>query len=190
MNAPLWFSILAVDGVPIKAALASPKPTRKRNGATGVVAEWSDAEREMARALRAQGYSTAKIALALSEAFKTNRTRNAVIGYLHRSGLSSKRLVSSSGRRIAPPQPAICKARVMGAHTNRPARQVRGWPIPRGPMATWFVEAKPSQCRFPLWADDAPLADKFVCGEPIEPGKPYCPACCANAFTGKARVAK
>lgn len=42
-------------------------------------------------------------------------------------------------------------------------------------MSVHFDDAKPDQCRLPLWA----LAERTgdVCGEPVKPGSSYCPEC-------------
>jgi hypothetical protein len=147
---------------------------------------WAADEIEAAKALALDGLSRAAIATALNGRFGNGRTRNAVIGLLQReldrTAPARREKASRSDTLVGLPEtPRMASA--------RPEKQVRGWPIPRGPLSVWFGEAKRDQCRFPLWADNAPLADKFVCGEPVEPGKPYCPACCANSYRGTARVA-
>ncbi|WAC26401.1 GcrA family cell cycle regulator [Ancylobacter sp. SL191] len=47
-----------------------------------------------------------------------------------------------------------------------------------------FLGAPNEACRFPLWADDArPSVEAMrICGAPVRPGRPYCPACCALAY--------
>ena len=47
-------------------------------------------------------------------------------------------------------------------------------------MTVEFIDAKPGQCRFPLWRGAARTGP--VCGEPVERGKSWCPACCRIVY--------
>ena len=47
-------------------------------------------------------------------------------------------------------------------------------------MPVPFLDARSNQCRRPLWDDTKTIGD--VCGEPVKPGKSYCPACCDRLF--------
>lgn len=43
-------------------------------------------------------------------------------------------------------------------------------------MPVHFLDARQNQCRRPLWDLSQAIGD--VCGEPVAPGKSYCPECC------------
>ena len=63
-----------------------------RRAAMGIkpkVNVWRDAVMDTLRKLQAEGLSAAQIALHLNQAFEISVTRNAVIGKMHRMGLSS-----------------------------------------------------------------------------------------------------
>jgi hypothetical protein len=37
-------------------------------------------------------------------------------------------------------------------------------PPPPIPAGVWFIDAKPGQCRWPLWGGSEPIEGKAVCG--------------------------
>lgn len=45
------------------------------------------------------------------------------------------------------------------------------------PRPIHIVDAGSNQCRWPLWKANAPFSEKFVCGNAVEAGKPYCSHC-------------
>lgn len=54
-----------------------------------------------------------------------------------------------------------------------------------GANATPFIDATPSQCRFPLWQHHERIGK--VCGNPVIPGISWCPACLDRVKGGAAR---
>ena len=75
----------------VLARLAARRAARR--AALGIkppkVSVWRDEVTDTLRKLQAEGLSAAQIALHLNQAFDISVTRNAVIGKLHRMGLSS-----------------------------------------------------------------------------------------------------
>lgn len=147
--------------------------------AAGSSGGWTDdAVETLIRLWRTGDLSAAMIARRLGV------TRNAVLGKIHRLGLSKPR-----GPRlpaIAPP-PRPAKARPIAPATRAPpSAPVRTPPkltAEVGPGLVTRLEDLPSQaCHWPI--GDPQAADFAFCGRPVET-KPYCPAHARVAYRGR-----
>ena len=135
---------------------------------------WTDDRVQTLARLWADGLSASQIALSLGGV-----TRNAVIGKIHRLGLSGRARPTAPGARLAKPEPK---------RRRRPARRlpapVRAAPAPAALAApetglASVLSIRRGQCRWPI---GEPLADDFrLCGRPAVRGA-YCPAHGALAY--------
>jgi GcrA cell cycle regulator len=162
--------------------------------------EWTEQRIEMLRRLWGQGQTASQIAAALGGV-----TRNAVIGKAHRLGLTGrpspikrdatgdapKRRPAARRMAVAPqPKPMLPVQRTHGtAQPNEPAA-----PPPPAPQER--ARSYPSRaahgaggkaCSWPV--GDPKQAGFHFCGEPAEPGRPYCGAHCQQAYQRKSEAA-
>ena len=138
---------------------------------------WSDERVELLKQFWADGLSASQIAKKLGGV-----TRNAVIGKVHRLGLSGRATPARPERGRAPIRtlrPAPLEVEPAAAPTPRPVpRQVYPEPalvealtLQSGEKAT-IPTLKSGMCKWPI---GDPSSDDFhFCGRPGEPGKPYC----------------
>ena len=128
------------------------------------IGKWPEAMRSRLAALWPTGISAAQCAVILNAEFGTSLSRNSIIGQVHRhinkrKMHAHKRARDNSGHRKpkASPPPVIQEIRIAAD------------PVP-------FVDRKPSQCPFPLWAHEAPTGgpDFLVCGSRRDGLDPYC----------------
>ena len=158
------------------------------------VATWTDERVELLKKLWNDGLSASQIAAELG-----NITRNAVIGKVHRLGLSGRTRPQSA----AQPRPR-----------NKPAVRPQGSTIPQGPLHTrgatalaaapqrealpapmpeanpevvvpfservTIMELKESMCRWPL--GDPTTPEFRYCGAKSDVGVPYCAYHCRIAY--------
>ena len=114
-------------------------------------------------------------------------TRNAVLGKIHRLGLSKPRVSRPPARRTPEPRPRrIARPRAVApaatAALARP-RSVAPAPLEIGPGLVPHLEDLPRRaCHWPL--GDPQAADFAFCGRFAETG-PYCPAHAAVAYRGR-----
>ena len=127
-------------------------------------------------------------------------SRNAVIGRRYRLGLAKKenpqKKLQLEGDYERPPLKPIARnhhAKKKGdeiaehgfAAIWRPAPlRIQAPPAP-GANAIPFIDATPSQCRFPLWQHHERIGK--VCGNPVIPGISWCPTCLDRVKGGAAR---
>jgi GcrA cell cycle regulator len=162
--------------------------------------EWTEQRIEMLRRLWGQGQTASQIAVALGGV-----TRNAVIGKAHRLGLTGrpspiKRDASGAAtpkRRLVPrralqPQPRPMMASMQRALPAQPqetgaavaspppAPQPRNYPPARAHGGT-------KSCSWPM--GDPKQSGFHFCGEPSEPGRPYCANHCHQAYQRKSDAA-
>lgn len=150
--------------------------------AAGPSGGWTDdAVETLTRLWRAGDLSAAMIARRLGV------TRNAVLGKIHRLGLSATRATRSTPRApprapparprrprrvsLPPPTPAPQPAALMALAQSGPGLVARLEDLPRG------------ACHWPL--GDPQAADFLFCGRRAEVG-PYCPAHAGLAYRGRA----
>lgn len=120
------------------------------------------------RAAVAEGASARALAERFDCAESAVRSRAALLGL-------SLRLVPHK-----PARPRMVHP-VAGVVAAEPAAQPERRP-------TLLLDLRRGQCRFPLWADDAPEAARFHCGAPVaQEGSSWCAACRAVVFARPAR---
>jgi GcrA cell cycle regulator len=160
--------------------------------------EWTEQRIEMLRRLWGQGQTASQIATALGGV-----TRNAVIGKAHRLGLTGrpspiKRDAAGgdaprrrpAARRIAmTPQP---KPMMPVQRTNVAAAQPEAAPPPAPQERARAYPARAhgaggKSCSWPV--GDPKQPGFHFCGEPAEPGRPYCPQHCHMAYQRKSEAA-
>jgi GcrA cell cycle regulator len=147
---------------------------------------WTDERVEQLRQLWQEGKSASQIAATLSNGI----TRNAVIGKVHRLGLSGRvKAPSQSVPRQRAPRPAgqrpasprMHAPRTHGANALafaprydlRPVeRPIEDVVVPISDPIT-IMELKESTCRWPL--GDPATPEFRYCGGPSPVGTPYCP---------------
>mgnify|MGYP003627483643 CR=1 FL=1 len=138
---------------------------------------WTDDRVEELKKLWAEGQSASQIAKQLGGV-----TRNAVIGKVHRLGLSGRAAPSRPARRPAaapartraPSQPA--KPRVTARAEPAPVVQTKTLEpavLPNGEFAT-VLTLKDSMCKWPI--GDPSSGDFRFCGRRSNPGDAYCEA--------------
>lgn len=145
---------------------------------------WTDERTEKLKALWADGLSANQIAKQLGGV-----TRNAVIGKVHRLGLSGRSPGAPKRARLVKPEiAASAKKDGSGAPAGRP-RQARTQQSAPPEPAKALPEPKPNrakpslglsiitirdgQCRFPT---HTAYGDHRFCGHRTRPGSPYCDA--------------
>jgi len=119
---------------------------------------WTDERVETLKKLWAEGLSASQIAAALGGV-----TRNAVIGKVHRLGLSGRAKAPSS----AAPRPRKPRVHSHMLRVSRPS--IRGNPL--GQRRT-LLELTEETCRWPIGDPGQP--DFFFCGGQTITGLPYC----------------
>jgi len=138
---------------------------------------WTDERVERLKVLWAEGMSASQIAADLGEV-----TRNAVIGKVHRLGLSGrvKAPAPAARPRKERPAPAPAAPVVVGALALKaePAPVAAAEPEAR-PVAVAAPESRATiltinerSCKWPI--GDPGRADFFFCGRASDPGSPYC----------------
>lgn len=167
---------------------------------------WTDERIEELRKLWADGLSASQIANTLGGV-----SRNAVIGKIHRLGLSGRVKSTRPARRATaqpapvarakPPAPAPQQARVMAVGATAVKVVEREMyepePAPQPIVAAEVVpirggitldELKASSCRWPV---GDPSDDNFrFCGARTDPSETYCSAHSDVAFPGRTRPKK
>ena len=151
---------------------------------------WTDDRVATLTKLWADGLSASQIAKQLGGV-----TRNAVIGKVHRLGLSGRAKPSSPARKAAARKTAASKASRARASSKPKQKTVRARSVPRAPRVVAKapvppppppLEAKPMSngefatimtitehmCKWPI---GDPGADNFrFCGRKTDPEEPYC----------------
>jgi len=140
---------------------------------------WTEERVELLKKLWADGLSASQIAAQLGGV-----TRNAVIGKVHRLGLSGRaKSPSSMVPRVRKPRLASSMRPRMRYHGNAallPALSPELDPdydplaniVPMGPRVS-IVELTEATCRWPI--GDPGTVGFCYCGAPIKPERPYCP---------------
>ena len=132
---------------------------------------WTEPEKQHVKAAWAKGHSASQISRTVSAAFGNNRTRNAVIGIVHRMGLDQRSTptrpvkIKPRRKRIIP----VVKARAKPVPKPKPA------PAPEPEIqepegAFSILELGRHQCRWPVSTGD----DHRFCGRTQVPGSSYC----------------
>ncbi len=140
---------------------------------------WTDERVETLKKLWQEGHSASQIAKTLGGV-----TRNAVIGKVHRLGLSGRSAPSQPARPLykpaKPPRPAAqaqpapqpAPRRVSVEPAPRPVAQVPAVPVIEGPGTATVLTLGSKMCKWPI---GDPSSDEFTfCGRRAADGIPYC----------------
>lgn len=161
---------------------------------------WTEERVETLKKLWADGLSASQIAKQLGGV-----TRNAVIGKVHRLGLSGRATPSRPTRRPAPPRPAAqrraasprnaskpkpaapparAEARAPAPAPARPVAPIKPAVLPSGEYAT-VMTLREGMCKWPI-GDPSDPEFRF-CGRPAKPGSAYCEAHAEMAYQPQAK---
>jgi GcrA cell cycle regulator len=157
---------------------------------------WTDERVETLKKLWSDGLSASQIAKQLGGV-----TRNAVIGKVHRLGLSGRAAPSRPTRRASAPKPAAkprqaaqapsAPARARTAPAPQPARPAAADPapveaerLPSGEFAT-VLTLREGMCKWPI-GDPSDHTFRF-CGRKSGPGSAYCQAHAQLAYQPQAK---
>ena len=155
---------------------------------------WTDERVELLKKLWQDGLSASQIAAELG-----GITRNAVIGKVHRLGLSGRaKSPSSSAPRARKPRSHMMRvSRPMSRGNNALALAFEMEPepepelieniIPIGQRRT-LLELTEATCRWPI--GDPKHEDFRFCGKPVAASKPYCGDHCAVAYVGSGKSSR
>jgi GcrA cell cycle regulator len=155
---------------------------------------WTDDRVELLGRLWAEGQSASQIAAVLGGGV----TRNAVIGKVHRLGLSGRGKTGAAPVAARPAKPTRSPSHPMamdGARINGTPDVVAGEAkVEVRPPAAWqkseiaipetrlvtILELRDSMCKWPI--GDPSRADFGFCGQRSATGLPYCSAHCQVAY--------
>jgi GcrA cell cycle regulator len=166
---------------------------------------WTDEEKQRLTELVSQGWTFSRIGEHLG------RGKNAAIGQAHRLKLQCKNppcIIRKKKPRlpkdivmVAPTlkvelkSPPLVSAKIISGTEmpiSVPQRRLEDIvlsieelfdeiaPPPRTDGLLDLMDLRHDTCRFPF--SDPSKSDFGFCGEPVKPGKPYCPRCCAIAY--------
>lgn len=146
---------------------------------------WTDERVETLKKLWQDGHSASQIAKQLGGV-----TRNAVIGKVHRLGLSGRAAPSTPTRPMYKPAPRPARAAAPSAHVPSHAAPSHAAPVRREPVVARPVVSTPvvpyveepgtatvltlgaKMCKWPI---GDPASDSFsFCGRRADDGTPYC----------------
>ena len=138
--------------------------------------DWSEKMITRLRVLCAEGLSSSIIAATINCEFKTEFTRNAIIGKRSRVGIESPHYIQRKESR--PRVPRKAKSTFAFPARNIVPKEATGWKPEEKPVVLWdgksvtFNGLKNDTCRWPI--DDI---GKLYCGGPADliDGRPYCP---------------
>ena len=135
---------------------------------------WTDERIETAKRLWMEGHSATDIAQRMGGV-----SRNAVIGKLHRMGLSREgRAAPAKPARIKAPKPARAPKAVKSKVSTRPKRILRADDLEREGHP--IMSLTRHQCRWPVNAPPRG-GEHLFCGDETVPGKSYCEGHAATA---------
>lgn len=138
---------------------------------------WTDDHIKVVSTLWQEGKSAIEIARITS----LGLSRSAIIGKLHRLGLSDRRPVVRTRPRKEPAVIAAVVARAPIGFIGKPVR---------------FLDRRPFECSYIISPDDVGISEKLVCGQSVVLGQSWCPDCHARVFVprpikaGPARAAQ
>ena len=154
---------------------------------------WTSDRVEVLGRLWSEGQSASQIAAVLGGGV----TRNAVIGKVHRLGLSGRGKTGTAPATPRPAKPTRSPSHPMtmdGARANGSAEIVVEAKSEPAPVAAWrksdvaipetrlvtILELRDSMCKWPI--GDPSRADFGFCGQRSSGGLPYCTAHCQLAY--------
>mgnify|MGYP001793062258 CR=1 FL=1 len=143
---------------------------------------WTEPRVAMLKRMWGEGYSASDIASVLRDV-----SRNAVIGKVHRLGLSGRKIAHrtySRGaerprrRRGNPVIRQLWQAKLRQRSPSVPLIEPEPDVPPEDRVS--LLDLRDDQCRFPC--GDPQDADFGFCGKPVAKGLPYCPDCARKAY--------
>ena len=143
---------------------------------------WTEERVETLAKLWREGKSAAQIAKELGDV-----SRNAVIGKVHRMGLSGRAAPHLSGKNTAPRTRVV---RVPAARKVKPKKPAPVEPVkpvvfvPANPQT--IIEISPGECRYPVSGQGA---DMLFCADKAEDGTSWCKHH-GNVVSGKGKSNK
>lgn len=131
---------------------------------------WSQWEKDQTRELWAQGLSASQIAKALN----TGRSRNSVIGVIHRHGLSERRNERRSATRTVSKDHLhrIRPKRVRTFEASPPVLRVVATELPPIDPTLTIYGLTQFTCRYPIGDPDQP--DFTYCGRTCDAERAFC----------------
>lgn len=153
---------------------------------------WTNERVDLLKRLWSEGLSASQIAAELGGV-----TRNAVIGKVHRLGLSGRAKAASAPAKprrsrpaASPARPTAAAPRTIGATALKaeaaPVAAVQAEPapvtelvIPNDQRAT-ILQLNERTCKWPI--GDPSRDDFYFCGRNSDPGTPYCAHHCRIAY--------
>ena len=141
---------------------------------------WDEERVELLKKLWAEGLSASQIASKMGGV-----TRNAVIGKVHRLGLSGRATPAKPqrGRTFSEPKAETASPSLMGAAPSKTLMNDPEFTAPvvlAGGDLTTVATLKNNMCKWPV---GDPASDEFhFCGQPASTGKSYCPYHAHMAF--------
>lgn len=146
---------------------------------------WTPEAEAALRKLYAEGLSSSQIAEQIG-----CPSRNAVIGKVHRLGILRPAKVAKPSPAKGVAAPKKSKALPPDGAAHREERRERfqavadkalerfDAAVPVTPEPVRFLDRGLFQCAMPQpgW-ESAPVAEKMVCGQPVQAGTSWCPAC-------------
>lgn len=145
--------------------------------------DWDEAAVERMKRYHDLGHSAREIANMIGAPSK-----NAVIGKLHRLGVTGHPRAATVTPIKRKPQP-----KVEQVAAPEPVKADPPLPAPRRDLPTVvarlsFDELEHDNCRFPVGEPGQPGFG--FCGQKTAPGQPYCPTCCQRAYAPETRVSR
>ena len=143
---------------------------------------WTEDRVEILTKLWAEGLSASQIANRLGGV-----TRNAVIGKVHRLGLSG-RAKPSRPKTVSKSKPSVKRVASKPRAPRKPAPviqppapppPVEAKPLPNGEYAT-ILTIRDHMCKWPI--GDPAASDFRFCGRRVKESEPYCEAHCSVAY--------
>lgn len=134
---------------------------------------WTDDRTDLAKKLWSAGFSAGQIAAELGGV-----TRNAVIGKIHRLGLSGRRTATAiSGKRraaiLAAPRPKPKQQARTKTRKKDPGLEMKTEDSAPEPLKLALTELTEQTCKWPI-RDPLHDPDFHFCGNPSVPESPYC----------------
>lgn len=151
---------------------------------------WAEAEIAQLRTLCDVGLSASQIAARLG----TGKSRNAIIGKMHRLGLTkSAPAAPVTEPRERPPKPRPIR-RTPSLPALRPVAQVRPQPVVIPAPVPVVIDGaritvatlESGMCRWPI--GDPGDDDFHFCAAPQQDGKPYCSHHCDRAYNASSKA--
>lgn len=158
------------------------QPSRKGDG-------WTQERVEKAKSLWTGGYSASQI----SKIIGGGLTRNAVIGKIHRLGLSGRGQPTAPAKARKPRAPKVNRHKnnvnPAGHNGRAPSKRPPRETVPPVPAVATarhipILDLDKHECRFPTKEEDG---EHLFCGAKCKPGDSYCEAHARIAFNPGAR---